>query len=134
QTVPDTHLPGKWQRVHDHGGNPKTRHTLEKIIGSRRWKRAMQFTQRQRREQTKRVQMTAMVRHDNKRAIGPKISVSDNFKAIVDAQQSANDQRYDRSQFIHEHVGLPWKLSEPVERCAFEIARGIVTPLLHRSG
>ena len=44
----------------------------------------MQFTQRQRREQTKCVDMTAMILNDDKLAVGPQIFVSDNFEMVVD--------------------------------------------------
>ena len=56
----------------------------------------MQLAQRQRCEQTKCVEMTAMVRHDDKRAVGAQIFVPDNFETIVNAQESPNDQRDDR--------------------------------------
>jgi hypothetical protein len=91
QTLADAHLAAEWQGVHNYSGDPKTRNTLEKIIRRGRWKRAMQFAKWQRREQTECVEMTAMVRDNNKRTISAQIFVSYNFETVVDAQESPND-------------------------------------------
>ena len=51
----------------------------------------MQFAKWQRREQTECVEMTAMVRDNNKRTISAQIFVSYNLETVVDAQESPND-------------------------------------------
>ena len=66
----------------------------------------MQFAQRQRCEQAKSIEMAAMIRDDDERAVRPQIFVPDNFETIVNAQQSANDQRTERAQSVNEHVRL----------------------------
>jgi hypothetical protein len=130
----DAHLAAEWQGVHNHSGNPKTRHVLEKIIGRGRWKSAMQFAKWQSCQQTQCVEMAAMVRHNNKRTIRAQIFVSDNFETVVDPQEPPNDQRDGRPQPTHEPVRLAGEFAKPVEGGPFEISQGMVAPLLHRSG
>src|SRR5215472_3628377 len=93
QALSNTRLSGKRQRVHKYRSGPKPWHALEKIIGGGRRKRAMQFAQRQRREQTKCVDMTTMICNHYERAVCPQILVPDNFEMVVDLQQASNDQR-----------------------------------------
>ena len=94
----------------------------------------MQFSQWQRRQQAKRVEMTAVICHDHERPIGAEIFVTDNFEAVINPQQSANDQCSERAQSIDEHVGFARELAEPLERRSLDIIRRIVTPPFHRSG
>ena len=94
----------------------------------------MQFAQRQRRKQTKCVDMAAMIRNDDERAIGPQIVVSYNFKMIVDVQQASNDQCAERPQSVNEHVWLARKLTQTIDRRSIDITRRVVEPFFHRSG
>ncbi len=78
--------------------------------------------------------MTAMIRDDNERAVGPQILVPDNFEMVVDVQQLSNDQRTERPQSVNEHVRLARKLTQTIDRSLIDIAHGVVKPLFHRSG
>jgi hypothetical protein len=60
--------------------------------------------------------------------------VAINFEAIVNAEQSANDQSAQGTQSVNEHVRLARKLAEPADWRPIEIAGGIVAPLFHFSG
>jgi hypothetical protein len=77
------HLAREREGVDDDGSDPETGNALEKIIRRGRRKCAMQFSQGQGREQAKRVEMTAMVRDDDKRAISAEILVTNDFEAVI---------------------------------------------------
>jgi hypothetical protein len=114
EALSNPRLPCKWQRVYEYFSSPKPWNALEKVIRCGSWKCTMQLGQRQRSEQTKRVEMTAMIRDDNKRSVGTKIFVPDNFKMIVDPQQTSNNQRAERSQSVNNHGRLARKLTRMI--------------------
>lgn len=92
----------------------------------------MQFAQRQRSEKAECVKMTGMICHDDKRPVRPKIFVPDNFKPVIDAQPSADDQCDQRARSVNKHVGFARKSAEAINDWLIDIAGGIVMPGFHR--
>ena len=82
----------------------------------------MQFAQRQCCKQTKRVDMTAVIRYDHERAVGPQIFMADNLEMIVDVQQATNHERAERSHSMNEHVRLARKSTQTIDRRLIDIA------------
>jgi len=91
----------KGERIRDHRCDQGARHALEKIIRRRGGKSAMQFAQRQRGKEAERVEMTGMICHDDERSVRPKIFMPDNFKPVIDAQPSADDQGDQRAHSVN---------------------------------
>ena len=133
KTLSHLRLTRKRQGVDYDGCNPDARHALKKIISRGGRKRAMQFAQRQCRQQAERVEMTAVIGDDDEGSVAAEVFVADNFEAMISAQPGANDQCRKRAHSINEHVGLARKSAKPLNQRLIEIARGIVTPPLHRS-
>src|SRR5204863_6853158 len=96
-------------------------------------KRAMQFAQGQSREQAERVQMTAMIGHNNKRSICPEMFVTDNFKSVIGTQPPPYEQCGQRTNSVNKHVRLARKSPQPFNQALVEIAGGVVVPFLHRN-
>ena len=63
----------------------------------------------------------------------PKIFMSDDFKSMIDAQPSADDQRNERARSIHQHVGLARESAQAIDQWLIEIAGGVVMPGIHRN-
>ena len=93
----------------------------------------MQSAQRQRSQQAERVQVTAVIGDDDEGGVATEVLVADDFEAMISAQPGADDQRRKRAHSVNEHVRLARKSAEPLKQGLIEIARGIVTPPLHRS-
>jgi len=94
----------------------------------------MQFTQGQSGEKAERIEMTGMICYDDERSIRPKILMPDDFKPVIDAQPSANDQRDQRAHSVHQHVGLARKSPQAIDKWLTDIAGGIVIRGFHRKG
>ena len=88
----------------------------------------MQLPQPQRREETDGVEVAGMIRHEHERAIAAHVLVPDNFKTAINAEQSANNQRDEGANAVDKHVGLPGKITEPVDDALVEIGGGFVLP------
>src|SRR5437764_1682969 len=93
-------LTGEWKGVHDDRGDPGARHAFEKIIGGGGGKGAMQLAQRQSGEKANRVEMAGVIRDQNERAIVAEVFLSNDFEATIRSEQSANDQRDERTQTV----------------------------------
>jgi hypothetical protein len=126
-------LAREWERIYYHRRDPGARHTLEKIIGRRGGKRAVQPAQRQPRQQANRVEMAGMIRDQNEGTITPQMLFADDLETAVGAEQSANDQGETGANAIDQHVGLARKIAEPLDNALVEISGGLVLPAFHRS-
>jgi hypothetical protein len=113
--------------------DPRAGHAFEKIISGGRGKGAVQSPQGQTGEQTNGVEMARMIRDKDEGAIIAEMLFPDDLEAAIDAEQSPNDERDERTQSIHEHVGLTGKIPETLGEGLIEVGRGFVLPPFHRS-
>ena len=132
QTPANANSPRKGQCIGNHGGDESARHALKKIIRRSSREGAMQFAQGQRGEKAERVEMTGMICYDDERSVRPKIFMPDNFKPVIDAQPSADDQRDQRAHSVNQHVRFARKSAQTINQWLIEIAGGIVMPGIHR--
>src|SRR6266480_2970892 len=132
QASANANSPRKRQRIRNYRGDKSARDASEKIILRRSRKSPMQFAQGQRGEKAERVEMAGMICHDNERSVRPKIFMADNFKPVIDAQPSADDQCDQRTHAVNQHVGLARKSPQASNEWLIDIAGGIVMPSFHR--
>ena len=78
--------------------------------------------------------MTRMICYDDERSVRPKIFMADDFKPVIDAQPSADDQCDQRAHAVNQHVGLTRKTAQTINQRLIDIARGIVIRGFHRKG
>jgi len=126
--------PRKGQGIGNHGSDESARHALKKIIRSSSRESSMQFAQWQRGEKTEGVEMTGMICYDDERSVRPKIFMADDFKPVIDAQPSADDQCDQSAHAVNQHVGLAWKSAQTINEGLIDIASRSVMRGFHSKG